>query len=274
MTNRHRPTIDNKMPRIHIASDLHAELSGAWRSLRHQLSPTEDLVLAGDVGGIEDGSWAEVLQTLAPLVRHVYVVLGNHDVWSKRRTPVDSLVHTARTIVAGLPNATLLHRDVAVTPEGLRLLGCPMWSNPLRRPDPDYDALTGIADRYSIYVGDHKNVRAISFADMQVWHKADAAWLTEALGASCPAGPAGTLVVTHFAPLEACNPPRYTGSPLLAYFCNEAPLLVGAADAWVYGHVHGGAGHTLVGRTRVVRHCVGYTREVDRMDTIGVLELG
>lgn len=256
------------MPALHFASDLHAELSDSWRTLENHLSGGEDLVLAGDVGNVEAGSWEAVLRHFSPLVRQLYVVLGNHDLWTSRATPADAIVEQARSISLSMSNVTLLHREVAVTPEGVHIAGLPLWTDPTRVPQAAYSIRSSIADFDRIY---HAKNKRLDLATATAWSGQDREWLKSLVAAP----PSPLVVVSHFAPLESCNPLQYSDSDVLPYFCNALPSsLLAPVSVWIYGHVHGGQQAQVVGgSTRVVRHCVGYVKEEGHLTSIGTIEI-
>lgn len=89
-------------------------------------------MLDGDGGNIEHGSWRAVVAEYSPLVRKLYVVLGNHELYSNRRMDAETLVSKARDTAEEFKNVKALHRDVAVTREGVDILACVLWCNPMR----------------------------------------------------------------------------------------------------------------------------------------------
>lgn len=245
---------------LYLASDVHAELDVKDRAIvdwgRH---PECDIVLAGDIGRISDrnGTWAATITEVSSRYRHVFIVLGNHELWHSHKTR-EALVREARAFVATLPNATLLDRDVAHTLEGVRIAGCTLWSpatDDTRHRVNDFRHIhkvevTGRGPRYC----------CITPADMRLWYEWDSTWLASTLDADTE--PRCDVVVTHHAPLPCMNPPAYADSPLTSAFVAD---MTGDVDwrkvpLWLSGHTHGRMERSYEG-CRLVAHCAGYGHE-------------
>lgn len=246
--------------RFHVASDLHAELgkvdveSWPW-------ALDTDLLLAGDVGRVSDRSWLTAVARIAAKYRHVWIVLGNHDVYNAaRHTPADIDAHAAEQ-TKQLRNVTLLQRGAAVTPEGVTILGCTLWSD-VSGHEADVGAM--LLDYRAIWVADagskYGGKRRMTPSDSTAWWRRDVEWLREALrDAKKP-----TIVLTHHGPHTRLNPPAYADSPVTAAFVSDLPFALppDRVVAAVSGHTHGRLCVATDEGVPLVAHCLGYRGEL------------
>ena len=244
---------------LQLVSDFHAELMHKSQIeeevLKLKLDDKQDLILAGDIGNIEDGSWIQAVRAFSKACRDVYVVFGNHEFYTRQRWTIAELKEEAKTQTERLSNVFILDREQVITKQGVHLVGCTLWSNPLDIP---HEHLTNMNDFRYIYADHNQQVDPYT---MMQWNAQETAWLEQTM--LNRKENRRLVVVTHFAPLHECNPLAYANSPLISYFCNELPKLVQQANVWLYGHVHGGAHAFQYNRCNVVRSCVGYQDEPD-----------
>lgn len=248
------------MAYIDIASDLHAEMNCPdmqWPTDAHD----SDLLLAGDVGRIASGSWLVALTAAAAHYRHTYVVLGNHEYYNSTRHTTAELEARAHAEAAALPNVTLLQRDVAVTAEGIAILGCTLWSDTrgheatVEKAVADYRLVWTVGDN-----GHGSSKRRVVPADTSAWWERDAAWLTATLAEQTrPA-----IVLTHHGPHLRLNPPQYARSLLTAAFVSHVPLPRAKVLFSVSGHTHGRLRVTTEQGVPCIAHCLGYRGEFVR----------
>lgn len=147
--------------------------------------------------------------------------------------------------------------------EGVRFLGCTLWSDYRLISDPAQREL-GLQQAVSM-VHDFSRITVapgrpelFTPAVSQGLFDRSVEWLEAKFG-EAHTGP--TVVVTHFAPSRGSIHPRFEGSPLNACFVSdlEDRILRWQPQFWLHGHVHDSFDYR-VGRTRVVANPRGYAR--------------
>jgi predicted phosphodiesterase len=226
---------------ILVLSDLHFEHHrDHGRSFIEALDPSgvDVVVVAGDLapGDILGPALERICSAFA--ASPVVYVAGNHEYYGCSRPSVHA---TVARVQRGHAHLKWLDCGVAVV-GGQRFLGAALW---FRRP-PDVAGLRAqmhdfkaIADLESwVY---EENARAIHFLETELRR--------------------GDVVVTHHLPTFASVSPRWTGSPLNAFFvCDVEGLMRERGPAlWVHGHTHESV-DTVIGATRVVSNPFGYVR--------------
>lgn len=240
---------------IYLASDLHVEFHGNW------FNPPEAadvIVLAGDID-----TRGKIL-TVAKQMRDrcqvpVVVVLGNHEFYG-----TDYVSHLARlrAQAASMDGIHLLERDCVVI-DGVRFLGCTLWTNfqihGARHADECmHEAVRSIADFSSIkfegerFLPEHA---AGLFRRSYDWLQAQLA---------TPFGGA-TVVVSHFLPHRAGIHRIHSKERdfLTAYFTVDCSDLMDIypIDAWLHGHTHNSIDLLLDNGVRLVSNMRGYPSE-------------
>jgi hypothetical protein len=107
--------------KIHLLSDIHLE-SGPYQ-IPADLE-CDVIVAAGDIGvGKEGVEWLKTLE------KPVIYVLGNHEYWTKKETPVDMsvILKDIKDAVAG-SNVHVLENEFIVI-DGVRFFGATFWTN-------------------------------------------------------------------------------------------------------------------------------------------------
>jgi predicted phosphodiesterase len=262
---------------LDFASDLHAEMGTSHWAWPPRAARAPVLVLAGDVGKVRGGSWEAAVRSAAAAYAHgaVYVVTGNHELYSDRVDDTeDALLAEARVIAGSLANVTLLDRAAGAidTGRGWRIAGCPLWTHLLdATPQERADVVAGMRDFSAIRVrradGSASRLTAL---DVSTWHLEDAAELARVATKQLEDGAAAPplVFVTHHGSCAAMNPPEYAASRLTAGFvARDVDYLVNshAVTAWISGHTHGspvewrGAHGCLC-----VSRCCGYPHEPRR----------
>ena len=252
------------MPRLRILSDLHLEYA-PWT-----FRPVgEDLVIfAGDIASSTRTGrarlqqlWTEVALTKVPAL----YVLGNHEGYGDR-IPRDSLVADLRMSLP--PTAHILERQ-AITLQGIRFLGCTLWSDfSLRENVGDLAQRLGA---HEVGVRCEQEINDFTFlcprkpgdsdtpiraADMAQWHREERAWLNHAIAESREP----VVVITHFLPSPESIHVRYRDNLLNAYFATDCRSLIrDPVRLWVHGHTHHACDYTSNG-VRVVCNPRGYVQ--------------
>lgn len=258
---------------IFYASDFHAEIRGSsWR--KHLQSLIEkhgdhlkqfDIILAGDNGSFLDLSFKTLVDAFAMSFRHVYFLLGNHEFFG---LSYELAIEKAFHLESLFHNVTFLHRKAVQTLDGYLLLGATLWSDASRWTTKElYDIENGIGDFHKIQKQGSKNVQSngsiLWNADLMTEvHQEDLLFLENSLKENKNDN-SKTIVVTHFGPLELCNPKEFSGSKQSRQFCNDLSSLLQTykPKAWIYGHVHGGNESFQFDETTVTRACIGYSFE-------------
>lgn len=236
--------------RLHVLSDLHLE----HQPFTVPEVQADAVVLAGDIApggaGVE---WA--MQAFDG--RPVLYVSGNHEFYGES---LPALTDELRRLARG-SNLHVLEND-AVVIDGVRFLGCSLWSD-FEYAGADQRAYSmGVAERT---VNDYRQIRAsdadrpLRAKDTLDLHLQSRGWLTERLQEP-HSGP--TVVVTHHAPLVRARPENRVMAAIAGAFASDLSELMGseAVDLWVFGHVHRCVDIDVNG-TRVLSNQRGYPTE-------------
>ena len=250
--------------KLHILSDLHLEHA----PFTLPEVDADVVVLAGDVA--PGGTGIEWMRRHID-GRPVIYVAGNHEFYGQ---DLPGLIGRLRDAAVGSQIHVLENDEVVI--EGVRFLGCSLWS------DFDFAGPENRANSMRIcerLVNDYRQIRATGLdrplqpQDTRDLHVASRAWLATSL-ASHHDGP--TVVVTHHAPL--IRRPENINAVLEAVggaFASDLTELMDgeAVDLWVFGHIHRMV-DTDVNGTRVLSNQRGYPHEsVSGFDPALVVEL-
>jgi predicted phosphodiesterase len=235
--------------RIRCLSDLHLEFTGY--EVEYLAPAGEDVVvLAGDIGvGCDGLRWAR----RAIPDRPVIYVLGNHEFY---RQDFDRLIDQARATVEG-SNVALLEND-AIDIDGVRFLGCTLWTDFRAIGEQHREAVMSLAERllndYSLIQRDGQLLRA---GDTERRCLESVLWLAREIeAATLP-----TVVVTHNPPTMATVSPLFQGKASCAIFHNDFDALIRPpVCAWVHGHTHYSVTREVNGAL-VLSNQRGYPRE-------------
>ena len=237
--------------RLLVLADLHTEFA--------PFDPPEvaaDLVLlAGDIDvGLAGIERARAAFGDTPIV----YVAGNHEFY---RHSFPDLIDELRDAGSRL-DVDFLENEVVVH-EGVRFLGCTLWSD-FELFGPGEDALRcmqAAGSRMTDYslIRVPPTYRQLTPADTRAAHRVSREFLEKELSAGFPGK---TVVVTHSAPSRRSVPARFRDDPLSAAFASDLESLVrgSKADVWVHGHTHHSVSYCL-GATRVVSNQRGYPKE-------------
>jgi predicted phosphodiesterase len=234
--------------RVRILSDLHNEFG---------LVPVPDVdadlvVLAGDIDlGVKGLRWAAERfggQTI------IYVA-GNHEYYGHA---IPKLTKELAELGRELGVAFLERGSVAI--DGVRFLGCSLWTDFQLRGQYAADAITAeerMTDFRRTRVS--PSFRRVHARDHAQWHAQSVAWLRSAMP---PGDTTPTVVITHHAPSARSFGAVAERSPIdSAYGSNLEPLIEECAPRlWVHGHTHRCADYTI-GQTRIIGNARGYPGE-------------
>lgn len=251
-----------------ILSDLHLEFGRSYEvppELEYDVA-----VLAGDINtpGRKVVHWAQRDSTFGG--RPVVVVPGNHEFYGCELEAEMDEMHRA----AQGSNVSLLNRG-AVEIEGVRFLGCTLWTDfQLAHRDEqstlstDVSAALAAANRRMM---DYERIetrirpmpgpserarrRTLRAEDTLARHWIDRDWLRRSLREPCSGK---TVVVTHHAPSLDSVPPRYVGDELSPAFTSDLPSeMFDVPSVWIHGHTHWPTDYWR-GSCRVISNPRGY----------------
>lgn len=229
--------------RIQVASDLHLERFYSFEVppfLENIVAPKEDkvdvLVLAGDIWDFHNVGIA--LRFFAKHYPWVIYVPGNHEYYGKK---------FSFTYREQLPFNVIVMDQKWAKIDNKVFIGATLWSE-LSNP---IDNRT-IAERINCFYridGFNEN----SCIDR---HKMDFQYIAEI---SRMKSPLDIVVVTHFSPSRNSIEPKYRGSLINPYFCNDLDWFIEHRQpkVWIHGHVHSCHDY-MIGNTRVVANPFGY----------------
>lgn len=187
---------------------------------------------------------------------HVVMISGNHEPYSG---VVEYTAHRIREAFHHLGNFTLLDKEDVLI-EGIRILGCTLWSklNPLQQQD----AMRLIKD-YT-HIRRKQTYLPIRGWHTDQWHAEERQWLKEKLGDVFRDGkPEETVVVmTHHAPCPLSIPEKYREHKMNAVYASDLSSLFYEFDVdyWVHGHIHSKSDY-MIGNTRFLANPRGYPHE-------------
>nr|WP_240906005.1 metallophosphoesterase [Thiorhodococcus mannitoliphagus] len=239
-----------------MLSDLHLEFD---RTTRRGSAPRLDaipdsnadvIVLAGDIDtGLSGLRWA--IGEASRLERPMLYVFGNHEYYGQA---MPRLLEKGRAPVAGT-GVHLLEKD-AVVIEGVRFLGCTLWTDFALQGDTPRavaEAAQQMSDFRRIRVS--PQYRRLKPLDLMAIHHDTVTWLRERLAES-PAPP--TVVVTHHAPSPRSLALGSAEDPLSPAYASDLEALMGPNIAlWIHGHLHRRAEYR-VNETRILCNARGY----------------
>ena len=242
--------------RILVLSDIHREY---WKERDQRprfdltISRPDVVVLAGDIDKDAQAiPWANEAFAGVPVV----YVHGNHEGYGEK---LEKMQHRLRESAAATNGHVHLLERNEVTIDGVRFLGCTLWTNfrlhgDARYTFDRYECGTKINDYKSIRVAS-QGYRKLQTRDTEGIHHRSVKWLRERLEAPGQAG--RTVVVTHMAPSARSVPPQYKNNPIAAAYASDLEDLVVQADLWIHGHMHDSVDY-MIRDTRVVANPRGY----------------
>jgi 3',5'-cyclic AMP phosphodiesterase CpdA len=250
--------------RLLLLSDLHLELS----NLRLADEPHFDVaVLAGDIvnPGHRLAEWIAATPALRR-ARAVVAVAGNHEYFDRVMQHEALAMQRAADALAAPPLHWL--DTAAVVIDGVRFLGCTLWTDFALRIDTDAGALSDVQRGMGAALHRMADYRCIAWSDKGAGrprplapqdtlrlHQVQRQWLAQQL-AEPFAGP--TVVVTHHGPHRGSLAPRFAADWVSAAYLSELPASFFEVPLlWVHGHTHSSHDYR-VGHCRIVCNPRGY----------------
>lgn len=257
--------------KISYMSDLHLEFGDL------ELPGGDILILAGDIAeartleqeydpafvqlgdsitryGRPDRARRFLVEEL-PKYNHVLYVMGNHEHYHSEFNS------TADRIRAVLPGNVRLMENDEVTIDGVRFLGCSLWTD-LNRDDPlTAQALSSMMNDYRVIKYHNPSNGAwykLKPSITRETHRQSRYWLEDELLVKREMP---TVVITHHAPSFASIHRDYVDDKLLngGYASDLSNLILDnpQINVWVHGHIHQKQDY-LIGTTRIVANPRGY----------------
>lgn len=243
--------------RAWIFSDLHSK---PLDNPPPRIPEADVAIVAGDLDEQSHRALGWLAKYVRPKMRVIFV-MGNHEYY---RNSLTGELAEAR-FVAARNGIDLLERD-SVTIEGVRFLGCTLWTDymiyasgsEIARTTYMDAARNGLADHHLIYLSDLSD-RLFDPIDAYMRHASSTFWLRQELAAPFPGQ---TVVISHHAPHPNSVAPRWQGHRLTPAFVSDmSQLIVERQPAlWVHGHTHAAFDYHVEG-TRVICNPHGYQRE-------------
>ncbi len=243
--------------KILIASDLHGEFA------RHDYTVPEGVdfdvaVFAGDIDrGANSVKW--LLGQRAMRDTPVMFVAGNHEYY---RTILEDAAAEIRDEARGT-HITFLDADAVPVIDGVRFLGCTLWTDYLFCARDHAEGL-----RAGAGINDYRFIRSSPGAEIPQpftpklafrRHWKERRWLIDRLTENHE-GP--TVCISHHAVHPGSLHPKYAGAGALnASFISDLGSVIGEFQpaVWIHGHVHDSHDYVADGGTRIVCNPHGYT---------------
>jgi predicted phosphodiesterase len=233
--------------KLHVLSDLHLEFA----PFEVPDTGADVVLLAGDIGTKIDG--VEFAQAIE---KPVIYVAGNHEYYGGA---IPHLTQKMRLLAEG-SNVHFLEND-AVVIDGVRFLGCTLWSDFAFLGEEKREAAMLYAQ---MRMNDYRKIRlSPEFSRLRAVHTAgyhaqSVHWLEKQLDVGHD-GP--TVVVTHNAPSIQSVQVEYQDDDLAPAFVTNLEHMMGERVAlWVHGHTHYSVDYESNG-TRVLSNQRGYPDE-------------
>lgn len=216
-------------------------------------NPADILILAGDLYEYKYmNDHKTFIQTLADSYKYVLIVEGNHEFYESDIDDKPSFTYPENVIL--LKNETFIYEDIV-------FYGGTLWSNlsqlssldqyNIKHMISDFKLISNKAEGTTFSIekmGDLYNEFIENLYEAQLNLQEDQK----------------LFVISHFAPSILSVTPRFAGSALNPYFCNELDeLIVGLKPiVWVHGHTHSTHDY-MIGNTRILCNPRGYPREMN-----------
>jgi len=218
--------------KIQLLSDLHLESGKIAENWEIPMTDADAIVLAGDISvGTKGIRWA--VSEARRLSKPIIYVMGNHEYYHYEMT---SLLEEAKEIATSSGVVHLLDNN-AVEINGVRFLGCTLWTDYACDPDTSQSSAMVVAGER---LNDHSlityNRRQFQPADALNLHLHSRRWLADQLDQPF-SGP--TVVVTHHAPSLTAQHPKFPTNALTGAFLSDmSDLMTDNVAAWFFGHTH------------------------------------
>jgi len=239
---------------IRLISDTHLETGKQISIPRMQEDGETVLVLAGDIGSVE-----EVQELVEELMEHflaIVFITGNHEYYdiTSDKLEIDSVFDN---MFSKYENAHFLN-NTSIVIEGVTFIGSTLWSNITDKLELMGSIKHKLNDfrliKYYPEDSDDGFVKAVTPEEMGRWNTDSIKYLEEII----PRTKGEIVVVTHFSPSIESTHMKYFGDLLNPYFHNRLePLLNSNKLTWLHGHTHSSCNYSI-GESRVYCNPWGY----------------
>lgn len=203
---------------IQICSDIHLEYynqnpeSINFENIISPTYPNSILILAGDIGHVNNSIWCAFMKYVSVNWQHIIYVLGNHEYYSNSMD-ITQLLNLYITHLAQYPNIHLLNRNKLKIYD-YDIIGLTMWTH------NDYSIVMQINDFKQIKMYNNiGNLKSISLQQYNSLHEQDKTWLFANIDPTRK-----TIIITHFPIISTgVNHPKYAEQKLALckYYANE-----------------------------------------------------
>jgi predicted phosphohydrolase len=250
---------------IQIVSDIHLEFYKDNNfPIINRHAPY--LIIAGDLAPIDKPRYKEFLEIQSKKFEKVFVLLGNHEFYSKKYS-MDQLLQIARNICESFDNVILLDRNHYNITEKTTILGVTLWSDinsyssyhindfknilifPKETKYPRNNLLNGLSNR-------NINLTKELYCE---YFKRDVEYLTTQIELLEKENK-DVIVLTHYAPSLIMNG-KYYGNKISSAFSTDLEYLFKPPiTVWISAHIHSNI-DTKINNIRSVSNCMGYKDE-------------
>ncbi len=257
-------------------SDLHLEFNGSTKLLGKAFSPTDVLIVAGDLvqasalkSNRNDSKARSIKKAfqyfkkeICPRYNKVFIVAGNHEHYDNFW---QDTIPQMRDHFADTPNVHYMQDDM-VEYNGVMYLGCSLWTNfNGRNPMDMLTAKQGMNDYYWII---DKEIslkgKPVPITPEHTWQSHDHSmrWLQETITAN-PGKP--TVVITHHAPtFQSCGVRQHLHPELNSCYASALEGVILSFPQiryWVHGHTHITCNYPVGNTCFVVSNQCGYPHD-------------
>jgi predicted phosphodiesterase len=233
-------------------------------TLPQSFPPHDAVVLAGDIDSSPAIAIAWLNQSrYFPSDKPIFYIAGNHEFYGH---VIEDELARAKRLQAEQPGRVhFLDADVVPVIEGVRFLGCTLWSDYELNGDRELAMLAA-----GMGLNDHKLIGRRDPIDGRLWpykqrdalhrHRVERAWLERQLATKHDGS---TVVVTHHGCARGSVHPRHlvdrAAGQLNPAFSSDLTALIEAyqPELWIHGHTHDSCDY-LIGSTRVLCNPKGY----------------
>lgn len=214
------------------------------------------LILAGDLYEYKYmNQHQQFIKSLAKCYKYVLIVEGNHEFYESDIDDKPAFKYPKNVIL--LKNNTFVYENIV-------FYGGTMWSNVSNLSSLDQYNIKQMINDFDI-ITDKKNGKKFTLERMgELFNEFIENLYETHLNLK---DDQQLVVISHFAPSIKSVTPRFAGSALNPYFCNDIDELIIGMNIpyWVHGHTHSTHDY-MIGDTRVLCNPRGYPREYGLAD--------
>lgn len=203
--------------KIHLVSDLHLEMS-KFHPIYLSKVDCDVLVLAGDIGAPFTRKYKNFIDLCSRTFKYVILVAGNHEYYNKKHT-IEQINEQIEKVASLYSNIYFLQQKMVIL-EGIRFIGCTLWSNPLND--------TGLTN-------DFTRINGLDEIKYKQLHYSDKLWLNHVINEPFDGQ---TIVVTHHVPSFSLLNSKYTDTIMNSYYASNLDNLFEKVNYWFCGHTH------------------------------------